>query len=468
MKKEPAMKLRIEITIASILPAFCFLPSAFGQGSLTPPGAPAPGMKTLQQIEPRTAISSAPFTISTAGSYYLTTNLTTTVSNAIVIAASGVTLDLNGFTIFSTTTDAANGGAAILLGSGLRDVTILNGHILSGVTNNSGVYSGSGFDEGVSYSGVQPTDVRVSGVTVSGCLINGINLGNGTSTLVESCVVQTAGSTGINASTVRSCEALDCSSGIFGDEVTDSQGQGSWGEGIGANYVAQNCYGSSGGIGIGVDARNVKNCYGYSSRNNSAGINAYTAESCYGYNNANGYGIAAVTAQNCFGNSSGSGPGIEATAAGNCVGYCGDGGVGISANTAQNCYGNGANSGYGVSAEMVQNCYGYSNGNGYGINASSAQNCSGYSQSNYGLYAGKTAIGCYGSSNTGTGLWAYYAANCIGSTSSTSPSQFGLYAYDVAIGSYGSSGFGGVGLRAFIANSSDGTSQNVTFKYNMP
>jgi hypothetical protein len=27
--------------------------SAFGQGSLTPPGAPAPTMKTLQQIEPR-------------------------------------------------------------------------------------------------------------------------------------------------------------------------------------------------------------------------------------------------------------------------------------------------------------------------------------------------------------------------------------------------------------------------------
>ena len=61
--------------------------TAFAQGSLTPPGSPAPTMKTLAQIEPRTSISSVPFTISVPGSYYLTANLVTTVSNAIVIAA---------------------------------------------------------------------------------------------------------------------------------------------------------------------------------------------------------------------------------------------------------------------------------------------------------------------------------------------------------------------------------------------
>ena len=65
--------------------------TAFAQGALTPPGAPAPTMKSLAQIEPRTPISSVPFTITQPGSYYLTTNLTTTVSNAIVITAKSST-----------------------------------------------------------------------------------------------------------------------------------------------------------------------------------------------------------------------------------------------------------------------------------------------------------------------------------------------------------------------------------------
>src|SRR6185295_16428367 len=78
------------------------LSTALAQGPLTPPGAPAPTMKTLDQVEARTLISSAPFTISQPGSYYLTANLTVSSGNAITIAASGVTLDLNGFTISST------------------------------------------------------------------------------------------------------------------------------------------------------------------------------------------------------------------------------------------------------------------------------------------------------------------------------------------------------------------------------
>src|SRR6478609_1827254 len=72
----------------------------FAQGSLTPPaGAPAPVMKSLSQIEPRTPVSSAPFTINQPGSYYLTTNLTISSGTAITIATNDVTLDLNGFAL---------------------------------------------------------------------------------------------------------------------------------------------------------------------------------------------------------------------------------------------------------------------------------------------------------------------------------------------------------------------------------
>src|ERR1022692_511095 len=116
------------VAAAAVCGLFLTRTAGFAQGSLTPPGAPAATMKTLTQIEPRTPISSVPFTISTPGSYYLTTNVTATTSNSIFINTNGVTLDLNGFTIASTVSSAAAGGAAILLGDALNDITILNGH----------------------------------------------------------------------------------------------------------------------------------------------------------------------------------------------------------------------------------------------------------------------------------------------------------------------------------------------------
>src|SRR5260370_9368282 len=89
------------IPLTFLLSTLSFQPSTcFAQGSLTPPGAPGATFKTLAQIEPRTPISSLPFTISVAGSYYVTTNLAAVAAvDGITVAADNVSVDLNGFSL---------------------------------------------------------------------------------------------------------------------------------------------------------------------------------------------------------------------------------------------------------------------------------------------------------------------------------------------------------------------------------
>ena len=115
--------------------------SLFAQGSLTPPGAPAPTMKTLAEIdaaianvgtavsqiqgEARTPISQAGTTITTPGSYILTTNLVSTGGGSGVnISTNNVTVDLNGFSILCA---GANGQGISM--AGCNNVTIKNGTI---------------------------------------------------------------------------------------------------------------------------------------------------------------------------------------------------------------------------------------------------------------------------------------------------------------------------------------------------
>jgi parallel beta-helix repeat protein len=102
--------------------------ATFAQGSLTPPGAPAATMKSLDQIEPRTPISSLPFNITNGGSYYLTGSLTS-AAGGITIQANEVTLDLMGFAL------AGGNGSGISVSGARTNIVIRNGTVRGWTTN---------------------------------------------------------------------------------------------------------------------------------------------------------------------------------------------------------------------------------------------------------------------------------------------------------------------------------------------
>ena len=104
------------------------------QGDLTPPGGPAPSMKSLDQVEPRTPISSLPYRIEESGSYYLTGPLAST-SSGILISTNDVTLDLMGFAISGTRTLGYHGiNIGGSPGSPVRRVVVRNGTVHSFIT----------------------------------------------------------------------------------------------------------------------------------------------------------------------------------------------------------------------------------------------------------------------------------------------------------------------------------------------
>ena len=102
-------------------------------GPLDPPAGPvAPTDKPLGEIESRTVVNAtntpgdtdSAFIIDQRGSYYLTENIGGFEDNQILITASNVTLDLNGFTLT---------GSPSFQNYGIRvegsQVTIRNGHV---------------------------------------------------------------------------------------------------------------------------------------------------------------------------------------------------------------------------------------------------------------------------------------------------------------------------------------------------
>ena len=171
----------VAVLVLTLLAAFnSQLSTAFAQGSLTPPGAPAPTMKTLAQIEPRTPVDAAhtpgdisdQFIINQPGSYYLTANISGISSKyGIGILTNNVVLDLNGFSLLG----ASNSFAGIVLYVSYTNLTVRNGTVSGWGAGFHGIrcVGPNAILEGLNVSGNSFGIQCLGGSVIRDCVANG-------------------------------------------------------------------------------------------------------------------------------------------------------------------------------------------------------------------------------------------------------------------------------------------------------
>jgi len=275
MKTYPAFSLAVVIA-ALMLNARTA--TVFAQGSLTPTGAPAPTMKTLDQIEPRTPISSVPYSITQSGSYYLTTNLSAGAGFggiSIGFGVNNVTVDLNGFTLSGSSTNSAVG---IFVLSG--NVRVRNGNIAG--------WGGEGIDA-VASSGCVFEDLLVAGNGRGASPTSGLRAGNDAQ--IIRCTIVSNSSIGILAGAharVESC--LAASNGDIGIQAGSqsvlegctSNGNNQSGFDVGLDSVLARCVASSNKF-VGINANSncrLTDCV--ASYNTSVGVAIQSGSSASG------------------------------------------------------------------------------------------------------------------------------------------------------------------------------------------
>jgi Right handed beta helix region len=301
--------MKTKLTTLLALP-FCTF-TALAQGPLSPPGPPGPTMKSLDQVEPRTVITSLPYTMSMPGSYIVGANLRapTGSTTGITISSSNVTLDLNGFTLSGQLTATT----AIVAGISVTQVTVKNGNIEG--------WTGDGLNLGTAINvSVDRVSVRaVSGrgivtnfyASVTGCRVEntgGTGYQIADDSIINDCIAATTTGAGFTlsadcvASGLMVYQTQGTSPGITAGEsafVRSSVVRSAAGSGIvlGAMATASDCTVRGSGVyGIRAGTRStVTSCRALA--NNQAGIfadNSVRLEKCHSsLNGTNGISIGA-------------------------------------------------------------------------------------------------------------------------------------------------------------------------------
>jgi hypothetical protein len=268
------MRTRVHACIAA---AAVFIAAPAIAGDLNPPGAPAPTMKTLDEVEPRIPVgplttpgdADSVYKITQSGSYYLTGDvLGADRMSGVEIEASGVTLDLMGYEVFGLAPSGRSQSGVRVTQAGAINVVIRNGsarawgddgvdatladscvleNLVASQNGRSGVRAGdratvravtavANGAEGVrtgassSVSGVVASDNPVAGIVVGGNALVADSVATGSAdgmvaegvgSRFESCIASnnTAnGFVGADATTFADCTARDNGADGFAGE----------------------------------------------------------------------------------------------------------------------------------------------------------------------------------------------------------------------------------------------------------
>jgi len=267
--------------ITATLSIVCLTLYVHAQGSLTPPAAPAPTMKTLQQVEPRvdvmtlTGDAQSEIVITNSGSYYLSANLDVNKGDGIRIDAPSVTLDLNGFEIRRVSGGGGGVDNGVNIVGGNDRIKVINGSIID-------------FSYGIQSYYPQARACLFAKLTVSGCANYGVN--GGESARVIDCIVHDNPGIGIlmlTGSSISGCA-------VFGN-------QGAYGIYAGNGSTINDCtvsfhQGTPGSYGI--YASNGSSINGCTVNDSQVARAIYTGtasliKDCTAYNNQGIYGIYA-------------------------------------------------------------------------------------------------------------------------------------------------------------------------------
>ncbi len=271
---------RIRTPVALCLAGFLFLeaPSALAQGSLAPPGAPAPSMKSLDQVASTGIAIDATntpgdanhhFIINQAGSYFLTGNLGVTKTNGIRVNVAGVTIDLNGFEIARS---SGTGGDGINIQAAAHRCTVKNGSL-------------NGFAQGINSITTAARGCVFRDLSAANCTNYGLRAGEGA--VLESCRVHDCGGTAAiltgMTGTLFNCVAV-------GNSASNAIQAG-------AGSTLSNCAASS-NTGTNAfsagDGSSLSNCAATGNTLTGSAIlagNACPLQNCSAFNNTAAYGI---------------------------------------------------------------------------------------------------------------------------------------------------------------------------------